>query len=224
MPRMTLAGGRGHTLLAECPGALLQFFDTPGACALRLVCREFQAAVAAHPWEDRKTVILGSIGGWRACFPRARCVNVRRWAVGGAVVRRTPVVDADFVHFVGLWELNMARCLAVTDAAFEHLRGIRVLDMTLCSQHTITDAGLAHLVGIQKLSIAYCSQATLTGAALAPLRGIRVLNMGYCPQFTDAAFVHCRFVLYEELSWDGFTEVEADSLVQHILIMLGNIR
>ena len=36
--------------------------------------------------------------------------------------------------------------------------------------------------------------------------------------------VVCRFVLYEELSWDGFTEVEADSLVQHILIMLGRIR
>jgi hypothetical protein len=77
MPRMTLAGGAGRTLLAECPGALLQYFDTPGACALRLVCREFQAAVADYPWEDRKTVILGSIGGWRACFPRARCANVR---------------------------------------------------------------------------------------------------------------------------------------------------
>ena len=78
MPRMTLAGGKGRTLLAECPGALLQFFDTRDACVLRLVCREFQAAVAAHPWEDRDTVILGSIGGWRACFPRARCANVRR--------------------------------------------------------------------------------------------------------------------------------------------------
>ena len=44
-----LAGGDGRTLLAECPGALLQFFDTPGACALRLVCREFQAAVRCLP-------------------------------------------------------------------------------------------------------------------------------------------------------------------------------
>ena len=72
MPRMTLAGGKGHTLLAECPGALLQFFGTPAACALRLVCREFQAEVAAYPWEDRETVILGSIGGWRAFFRRSR--------------------------------------------------------------------------------------------------------------------------------------------------------
>ena len=49
MPHTALAGGKGHTLLAECPCALLQFFDTRQACALRLVCREFQAAVAAHP-------------------------------------------------------------------------------------------------------------------------------------------------------------------------------
>ena len=186
MPRMTLASGEGHTLLAECPGALLQYFDTPGACVLRLVCREFQAAVAAHPWEDRKTVIKGRIGRWRACFPRARCANVDK------AHRSIPVVDADFVHFVGLWELNMAQCRAVTDAAFVHLRGIRVLDMSLCNQHTITDAGLAHLVGIQKLRIAYCRQATLTDAAFAPLRGIRVLNMSNCPQFTDAAFAHLK--------------------------------
>ena len=185
---MALAGGRGHTLLAECPGALLQYFDTPGACALRLVCREVQAAVAAHPWEDRKTVIKGSIGAWRACFPRARCADVSTWHGFARLRRRTSVVDADFVHFVGLWELKMSRCTAVTDAAFVHLRGIRVLDLSHCNQ--LTDAGLAHLVGIQKLSIADCSQAPLTDAAFAPLRGIRVLDMSWCQQFTDAAFVH----------------------------------
>ena len=184
-----LAGGKGRTLLIECPGVLLQYFDTREACALRLVCRELQAAVAAHPWEDRGTIIKGSIGGWRACFPRARCANVhidndvRGW-------RRTPVVDADFVHFVGLWELDMSGCTEVTDAAFVHLRGIRVLDMSCCDQPTITDADLAHLAGIQKLSIWACNQATLTDAAFAPLRGIRVLCMGLCPQFTDATFTH----------------------------------
>ena len=190
-PRMNLAGGKGRTLLAECPGALLQFFDTRKACVLRLVCREFQAAVAAHPWEDRATVILGSIGAWRACFLRARCANVD-FNEHVAGLRHTPVVDADFVHFVGLWELNMSGCTAVTDAAFVHLRGIRVLDMSYCNQHTITDAGLAHLVGIQKLCILGCTQATLTDAAFAPLRGIRVLNIGYCPQLTDAAFAHLK--------------------------------
>ena len=186
MPHITLAGGAGRTLLAECPGALLQFFDTPDACVLRLVCREFQAAVAAHPWEDRETAILGSIDGWRACFPRARCASVNNF------YRRAPVVDGDFVHFVGLWELDMSYCRAVTDAAFVRLRGIRVLNMTGCSQPTITDAGLAHLVGIQKLCIAGCSQATLTDIAFAPLQGIRALNINGCSQLTDAAFAHLK--------------------------------
>ena len=215
MPRMTLAGGMGHTLLAECPGALLPFFDTRQACALRLACREFQAAVAAYPWEDRKTVILGSIGEWRTCFPRARCANVRMWDPAGLIKRRTPVVNADFVHFVGLWELNMTACRAVTDAAFVHLRGICVLDMSLCWQPTITDAGLAHLVGIQKLSIWCCTQATLTDAAFAPLRGIRVLNMSWCPQFTDAAFAHLKGI-HTLLMWRCHQPTITDAALAHL--------
>jgi hypothetical protein len=190
---MALAGGAGGTtLLSSVHLRLLPFFDMRETCALRLVCREMRSAVAAHQWQDRETVILGSIGGWRACFPRARCANVRMLTWEGGVVRHTPVVDADFVHFVGLRELNMAFCRAVTDAAFVHLRGIRVLDMTCCDKPTITDAGLAHLVGIQKLCIAGCDQATLTDAAFAPLRGIRVLNMSWCQQLTDAAFTHLK--------------------------------
>ena len=216
MPRTTLAGGMGHTLLAECPGALLQYFDTPDACVLRLVCREFQAAVAAHPWVDRETVILGSIGGWRACFPRARCANVRMYDEhGDGRKRRAPVVDADFAHFVGLWELNMTRCLNVTDAAFVHLQGIRVLNMSWCRQLTITDAGLAHLVGIQKLSIVGCYQATLTDAALAPLRGLRVLNMSFCPQFTDAAFAHLKGI-HTLIMWRCDQPTITDAALAHL--------
>ena len=49
MARIAFAGSADCMLLAECPSALLEFFDTPEACALRLVCRELQAAVAARP-------------------------------------------------------------------------------------------------------------------------------------------------------------------------------
>ena len=101
MARIALAGSAGRTLLAECPGALLEFFSTPQACALRLVCRELQATVAAYPWEDMETVIQGSIGAWRACFPRARCANVRKSFWKGGVLRRAPVVDADFCALCG---------------------------------------------------------------------------------------------------------------------------
>ena len=188
-----LAGGGQETLLSEVGFVLLPLFTTAEACALRLVCREFLAAVSEHPWEDRGTVIQDSIAAWRACFPHARCANVQQTDWPRSYHKRAaPVVDADFVHFEGLRELFMAGCEAVTDAAFLHIRGIHTLDMSYCSQPTITDAAFAHLVGIQRLSMRGCGQATITAAAFAHLRGIQLLNMSACRQLTDAAFVHLR--------------------------------
>ena len=80
----------------------------------------------------------GSVAAWRASFPRAKVANV------GNSIRRTPIVDADFVHFEGLQELNMSFCKKVTDAAFVHLKGIRKLKMLGSSQKTITDAAFLH--------------------------------------------------------------------------------
>ena len=99
------------------------------------------------------------------------------WAPSGRVVRRIRVVDGDFVHFVGLWELDMCGCTAVTDAAFARLRdAIRTLCMRRCSQATITDAAFEHLRGIRSLDMSCCNQATITDAAFAPLAGIRALT------------------------------------------------
>ena len=190
--RVPLAGGTQETLLSEVGPVLLRFFSTAEACALRLVCHEFLAAVREHPWEDRDTVILGAIGAWRACFPRARCANVQHRYQSLRAARNATVRNEDFVHFEGLRELYMAHCWAVTDAAFVHLRGIRSLDMGWCDQAGITDAAFAHLAGIQRLSIHGCNQATITDAAFAHLRGIKLLNMRGCSQLTDAAFAHLR--------------------------------
>jgi hypothetical protein len=187
--RVPLAGGTQETLLSEVGPVLLPFFTTRDACALRLVCREFLAAATEHPWEDRRTAIQGSIAAWRACFPRARCANVGcQLLVNGAEVRVAPVYDADFVHFVGLRELNMAKCVHVTDAAFVHLRGIHSLEMFDCSR--ITDAAFAHLAGIQRLGMRGCRR--ITDAAFVHLRGIQLLNIVGCTQLTDAAFAHLR--------------------------------
>ena len=143
-----LAGGGQETLLSEVGFALLPLFTTRDACALRLGCREFLSAVSEHPWEDRGTVIQGSIAAWRTCFPHARCANVQHWHYNGPNERNAPVADADFVHFEGLRELYMAGCKDVTDAAFVHLRGIHTLDMSCCDQAAVTDAAFAHLAGI----------------------------------------------------------------------------
>jgi hypothetical protein len=187
--RIPLAGGGQETLLSEVGAQyLLPLFTTAEACALRLVCREFLAAVSKQPWEDRGTSIQGSIAAWRACFPRARCANVARLFFTGGELRKAPVVDADFVHFEGLRELNMMGCFNVTDAAFEHLRGIHSLEMGMCTRRT--NAALVHLAGIQRLGMSNCRR--ITDAGFVHLRGIQLLNISNCTQLTDAAFVHLR--------------------------------
>ena len=186
---MRLAGGPGWepTIVSIVGVVLFPFFDTREACSLRLVCRELKQAVADFPWEDMGTVIRGSIALWRACFPRAIGANVRRYDPNGGPVRRAPVVDADFVHFVGLRALNMTRCTQVTDAAFVHLRGIERLNMTWCDQATITDAAFEHLKGIHSLVMQWCRQATITGSGLEHLKGICRLGMYHCTDEAIAA-------------------------------------
>ena len=188
--RIPLAGGGQETLLTEVGAQyLLPLFSTAEACALRLVCREFLAAVTEQPWQDSETVIQGSIAAWRACFPRALCASVTQ-ADWSPEWRSAPVVDADFVHFQGLRELDMSSCSEVTDAAFTHLRGIHTLHMSGCS--LVTDAAFARLCGIHTLYMSECKQAGITDAAFAHLRGIHTLSLSGCNQkeITDAAFAH----------------------------------
>ena len=168
--RIPLAGGTQETLLSEVGPVLLRFVSTRDACALRLVCREFLAAVSEHPWEDRGTVIKGSIGAWRACYPHARCANMQKLGSGS---RAAPVVDADFVHFEGLRELYMEGCTDATDAAFAHLRGIHTLVMEHCSQATITGSSFSCLKGISVLGMARCGDAAI---AVAQSLGLPVLT------------------------------------------------
>ena len=182
LTRIPLAGGGQETLLSEVGAQyLLPLFSTAEACALRLVCREFLAAVSEQPWEDRETVIRGSIAAWRACFPRAQCANVSQLDLPLLPLpRNIPAVDADFVHLEGLRELNMDGCTSITDAAFAHLRGIHTLHMSFCSQAGITDAAFTHLRGVHTLDMSYCSQAGITGATFASLLGINTLAMTDC--------------------------------------------
>jgi hypothetical protein len=49
------------SVLSHCFGALLPCVGTEGATTLRLVCREFKSAVADFPWEDKTSVIRGSV-------------------------------------------------------------------------------------------------------------------------------------------------------------------
>ena len=196
------------SVLSHCYGALLPMFTTKEATTLRQLCREFKSTVADFPWEDEETVILGSVAAWRACFPRARWANVRQGWKG----RNSPVVDADFVHFVGLRRLNMSCCRSVTDAAFVHLKGIHTLDMAYCSQSTITDAAFVHLKGINTLNMAFCHQATITDASIAHLKGIHNLSLFYCLQLTSAVFTHLKGIKRLNIGYCPQLNLTDDSL------------
>ncbi len=151
------------SVLSHCYGALLPMFSTKEATVLRLVCKELKDAVADFPWEDEKTVIKGSVAAWRACFSRARWANVSQDNLPERLTRfssgrRIPVVDADFVHFVGLKGLNMSGCTSITDTAFKFLQGIHTLNMKFCNHSTITDETFVHLKGIHSLDFSYWSE------------------------------------------------------------------
>ena len=191
------------SVLSHCKGALLPMFGTKEAALLRLLCREFKEAVAEIPWEDNRRVILGSVAGWRACFPIARTANVSVYDHYNKSGRRTQVTDADFVHFVGLKRLNMSRCMRITDAGFVHLKGIHTLDMIDCHQPTITDAAFTHLKGIHTLNMWGCYQSTITNAAFSHLKGVHTLHMSLCtqPTITDAAFSHLKGIHTLDMSY-----------------------
>jgi hypothetical protein len=127
-------------MLSHVKGALLPFFSIEDANCLRLVCHEFLEDVTSHQWEDKSTVIRGSVAKWRRCFPRARAANV------GEFPRSTQITDQDCVHFAGVLHLNIRLCTSITDKGFLHLQGIKSLNMGWCTQ--ITDAAFVHLQGI----------------------------------------------------------------------------
>ena len=182
---LRMASGTGRV------GSVLRFLWQDEALGLRAASRVCFEAVAAHAWGDcdlrdgKSSHIVGSVGSWRACFPKARTANI--WG-------NKTVTDADFALLEGIHTLNMQGCdqATITDSAFVHLRGIHSLDIAGCNQATITDAAFVHLKGIRELVMIGCNQATITDAAFAHLRGIHTLHMSGCNQvsITDAAFAH----------------------------------
>jgi hypothetical protein len=60
-----------------------------------------------------------------------------------------------------MWRCNQA---TITDAAFEHLKGIHSLVMQWCNQASITGTGLEHLKGISRLGMHGSSDEAIAAA------------------------------------------------------------
>ena len=144
-------------------------------------------AMLGHP--DLGRVILGWLGDdTRAasalrgtCTAARDAVSAYAWADERTIVRWPARWRRAFPVAVAA---SVRRNRRLRDADFVHLRGLRSLDMSWCSQTTITDAAFAHLVGIYTLKMSWCSQATITDGAFAhrcarasSTRSTRVLSL-----------------------------------------------
>lgn len=206
-----LAGSAPITVLSAAGTTLLKFLTMYDATAFRSVCQETRDAVTDQPWAvaDR---IHRSVAAWRACFPRAVAANVSG---------RDDVRDEDLIHFRGIPDVNLDRCIHITDAgiahiagvkrlnigfvcrltnaAFVHLKGIQWLSMDGCNQHTVTDGALVHLAGIHTLKMPWCSK--FTDAGIAHIAGVKNLTISSNQTFTDACLVHLKGIHTLDASW-----------------------
>ena len=148
---LPLAGGdAARSILSAVSDALLPFFSTREARALRGVCREFRAAVAAFPWHDAATRIRGSLAAWRASFPLARAANAAQRALDD---------DADWQCLAGegrMRELVVACCGGVTDARLARFRLLERLDARECTE--FSRRGLAALKELDRADLRGCVQ------------------------------------------------------------------
>ena len=218
------------TVLSVLSGAhsvgagILGFFDTREARAIRLVCTEFRAAVAAVPWADTETCIMRDAGSWRASFPRAAKASIvamqAREAAAFVQLSLALIGRGDFEGSLAAMSFGLAaqnRRSKITDADFVHFEGLHTLNMLRCNQAELTDAAFVHLKGIHTLDISGCWQAGITDAAFVHLKGIHTLNMSWCRQagITNAAFVHLKGIHSLEMRYcgqHGITPVLRDRL------------
>ena len=179
---LTLCGGNSaSTVLSHLDAehshgrGLLGFFSMAETRALRLVCKDFCDAVAAYPWADSFSHIRGPLALWRTCFPRALAANV---------ACRRDLRESDLHYLRGCHTVDISHSPLLTDAAFEHLTHVRVLNMGGCSQVGITNAAFSHIQNVQVLNMGGCEQ--LSGAALAHLRCVRELSVALCSLNTQS--------------------------------------
>jgi hypothetical protein len=189
-------GGAGaHTMLSPplVQHALLGLFDTRTVLPLRAACKDARAAIAGYEWEDARTVILGSVAAWRACFPRARAASVevrvhgQRWGPP-ARLRRAPLDSAELGALGGMRELNLRghRCI---DSA--PLGSVERLLLSNCPDFVCSGA-LASLTSLRELSLQMCGRGqerdSIPAAAFAGLSGLHSLSLCDCRVEGDAVF------------------------------------
>ena len=173
-------------------------FSMRDACALRLVSPKFKDAVSAHLWDDKRSVIMGSLAAWRASFPKARSANVSSWDPNhprsaahrrafGPTMRIAPLLASEFQHLRNLRWLSASGSATFTDGALLHL-GSTLTRLHVEGCPALTGANMAHIGGTPVLFMAGCSEHAIRAAkerglaVVAPKNSPGIDAYRYCSQ------------------------------------------
>ena len=213
---MALAGGDAasnvlsHLLAEHSHGrGLLGFFNAQDCASLRLVHPDFIEAVARFPVASLEPV-RGDIGRWRACFPRARAINL---------TNHPALTDADVEGVRGVAEIFLdanpwltgACLLRLGEAQWPHplfgrLSGLRVLSLEGCFglDGNFVARGLATNPNLEELDLG--NARTSVGLAVSPMlrllaRTLRVLKLRGAQSFADADIAACANLIELDIAY-----------------------
>ncbi len=188
-------------------GVVVEFVGMVDARAVRATCKELRDVAARVAWRERKFVLGSRLRLWRACFPRAQAVMVKRdvqlnilsfcqvFVAMSAAIKDAE--DADLQWVEGVLDVDLCGCSSITDEGLVHLGSATTVNLSHCRQ--ITDEGLRHLGHVTKLNLMHCEQ--ITDAGLRHLGHVTTLNLMHCEQITDAGLRHLGHVTAMSLSW-----------------------
>jgi hypothetical protein len=210
----------GTTLLSAASYALLPFFTTAEACALRLINKECCAVVSAFPFDDRVTAVpLAALPGWRACLPNARCLRLSPFQAGQPC---TPWRPEYAPVLATLRELDMSHPNTgfVSPLAGDFnpdalLPGLlSSLPTTLASLSlrstptgSLLPTELARFTRLRSLDVSHTGLHLTTQALLAPLAGLRHLKLAGCKAaFAEGALAPLTQLLTLDVSHTRITD------------------
>jgi len=169
----------------DVQGVVVEFVGMVDARAVRATCKELRDVAARVAWRDCRVSVLGSrLRLWRACFPRAQAVVVKKdvqlnilsfckvFAARLEEEEEEDAQDEDLQWVEGVLDVDLSRCRSITDEGLRHLGHVTTLNLSGCE--LITDEGLRHLGHVTTLNLSGCE--FITDAGLLHLRSVAKLN------------------------------------------------
>jgi len=178
-------------------GVVVEFVGMRDATAMRATCKQLRDVAARVAWREREYVWGPDLSLWRACFPRALAVGVKKDDPGDILppqdqydddkAHEDDAQDEDLQWVEGVLDVKLSECEQITDAGLAHLGSVTTLDIRGCK---ITNEGLRHLGHVTTLDLSWCK--LITDEGLRHLGSVRKLDIGGCPKVTKEGIARLR--------------------------------